>query len=63
MFNQSGVYKGISWSVIHLGGRLFSLIVGDKVEEYSCNYEPVFGLDVSDQQAINLKLDEMQGLN
>lgn len=63
MFNQSGVYKGVPWSVTHKGGKLFELVVGDKTEEYTCMYEPIFGLDMSDQQAINLKLDRMQGLN
>ncbi|KPH76080.1 hypothetical protein [Oceanobacillus caeni] len=62
MFNQSGIYKGVPWSVIYKGGRIFELKVGDKVESYSCLYEPVFGIDISDQQEINLKLDKMQGL-
>lgn len=63
MINQSGIYEGVSWSVIHQGGRLVFLTVGDKVENYTCSYEPIFGLDISDQQAINQKLDEMQGLS
>lgn len=63
MFNQSGIFNGIAWSVVHKGGRLFELTVGGKVEEYTCMYEPIFGLDVADQNAINLKLDSMQGLS
>lgn len=62
MFNQSGEYKGVSWNVIYKGGRIFELTIGDKIENYTCNYEPIFGLDISDQEGINRKLDEMQGL-
>lgn len=61
MFNQSGVFDGVPWSVVHEGGKHFALTVGEKVEKYTCLYEPIFGLDISDQQNINLKLDEMQG--
>lgn len=62
MMNQSGVYEGVAWSVVHKGGKLFELTVGDKVEEYTCMYAPIFGLDISDQNAINRLLDKMQGL-
>jgi hypothetical protein len=62
MFNQSGVYRGVPWGVTHLGGREFELKVGEKTEKYTCLFEPIFGLDTADQHAINLKLDEMQGL-
>lgn len=63
MFNQSGVYQGVEWSVVHQGGRIFELTVGNKKEEYRCSYEPVFGLDGADQHGINLKLDAMQGIS
>ena len=62
MFNQSGIYKGISWSVVYKGEKEFELTVGDKTEIYSCLYTPIFGLDILDQQGINLQLDKMQGL-
>lgn len=62
MFDQSGIYKDVSWSVAYKGGRLFELRVGEKLQKYKCMYEPIFGLDISDSNAINLKLDEMQGL-
>lgn len=62
MLSQSGVYEGVSWSVVHKGGKLFELTVGDKLETYTCLYDPIFGLDIADHQAINLKLDDMQGI-
>jgi len=62
IYSQSGVCQGVAWSVEYKGGRLFELVVGDKTESYTCNYEPVFGLDVMDQNNINIQLDRMQGL-
>lgn len=63
MFDKSGVYQGVAWSVVYKGARLFELTVGEKVESYTCRYEPTFGVDVADQNEINLKLDAMQGLS
>lgn len=60
MLNQKGVHQGVPWSVTHKGGRAFELSVGGKTEEYECDYEPVFGLDVLDQHCINQRLDIMQ---
>lgn len=63
MLNQSGFNNGVLWSVIYKGEKVFELTVGEKVENYRCIYEPIFGIDVLDNQNINLQLDKMQGLN
>lgn len=60
MFNQSGIQDGVNWSVVHKGGKIFELKVGNKTELYSCMFEPIFGLDIADQIEINRLLDKMQ---
>jgi hypothetical protein len=60
MYDSNGVQNGIEWSIKYLGDRDFQLTVGDRIEKYTCQYPTIFGIDVSDVNDINRKLDEMQ---
>lgn len=59
MIYQGGTDGGVKWSVTQTSGNTFSIQVGDKQREYTCQYPTAFGIDVSDMAAINNILDEM----
>lgn len=61
-YDQSGVINGVKWSTEYLGDRDFQLTVGDLTEKYTTAYPMMFGMDVADISAINIRLDEMQTL-
>lgn len=59
LLNRSAEENGVTWSVTHDGGKEFTVAVGEQSRSYTCNYAPVFGLDISDIEGINALLDEL----
>lgn len=60
MYTQHGEVEGIKWLSEYLGGRKFMLYVGDQSRPYTCEHEPIFGVDVSDYASMNEIMDKMQ---
>ncbi|MGM1023537.1 MAG: hypothetical protein ACQEXV_24125 [Bacillota bacterium] len=59
LFDQHDEENGVKWSVVHEGGRNFTITVGEISKTYRCNYEPIFGLDVDDIAGINRVVDKL----
>lgn len=60
MYDQSGEVDGIKWFARYHGGRKFTLHVGHLSREYTCAYEPIFGVDAGDYARMSEIMDEMQ---
>lgn len=60
MYSQNGELNGVKWYSQYLGGRRFKLMVGNLVEMYECDYEPKFGVDMTDYSEMNVIMDKMQ---
>lgn len=60
MYTQHGEIEGVKWLSLYKGGREFVLYVGSLKKPYRCQYEPIFGVDISDYACMNGFMDEMQ---
>ena len=60
MYSSKGEIDGIKWVGKYLGGRNFVLFVGSLKEDFTCSYEPIFGVDAGDYASMNKRMDKMQ---
>lgn len=62
MYTQHGELDGVKWLSEYLGGRTFMLYVGELSQPYTCEHEPIFGVDGSDYAAMNEIMDNLHDI-